>query len=169
MRRSNFVLPFLLLSCFILRSCAYVQEDEVLTYEAFDHELWPLLEAFEKEALARGMNFDLNALDVYGGIEEIAETHVAGSCRYSSHQPNKITIDQTFWNNSSALGKEFVLFHELGHCVLSRGHRETADAKGFCISIMQSGLGDCILNYGNSTRSRYLDELFSPNCCPGFL
>jgi len=162
MRRSNLLLSVIVILSCQFTSCGYVEEKSV-TYQSFPSELWSSLETFEKEASIRGLTIDLNSMDVYGVIEEIEQQHVAGSCQYSSNQPNKITIDKEFWDQASSLGKEFVMFHELGHCILSRGHRESADANGQCISIMQSGLGSCILAYGSATRSKYLDELFLPS------
>jgi len=93
-------------------------------------------------------------------IIEIEENGVAGTCSYGSHTPRFIEIDATFWNQTGDNFKEFVVFHELGHCVLLRGHREDAHSDGSCVSLMRSGLGGCIDNYRPSTREGYLDELF---------
>ena len=71
-----------------------------------------------------------------------------------------MTIDKTFWNRSSELYKEFVVFHELGHCVLDRNHKEDKDSRGRCLSIMRSGLGDCLDAYSSANRTYYLNELF---------
>jgi len=58
--------------------------------------------------------------------------------------------------------KELIVFHELGHCFLQRGHREDALPNGACVSIMRSGIEDCLDNYTSETRSFYIDELFDP-------
>ncbi len=58
--------------------------------------------------------------------------------------------------------REFVVFHELGHCDLGRDHRDEAFDNGVCVSIMRSGLGDCRDYYHPRTREGYLDELFDP-------
>jgi len=73
-----------------------------------------------------------------------------------------VTVDRDFWLNSNGNFQEFIVFHELGHCFLHRGHREDSDAQGACISIMRSGLEDCQDNYNLLTREQYIDELFSP-------
>jgi hypothetical protein len=54
-----------------------------------------------------------------------------------------------------------VVFHELGHCYLGRGHSEETHPNGVCKSIMRSGNGGCFDNYNSTTREAYLDELFS--------
>lgn len=69
-------------------------------------------------------------------------------------------MDETFWNTTSDRGKEFVVFHELGHCFLLRNHLEDTFLGGTCTSIMRSGTGSCRDNYGRLTRETYLDELF---------
>ena len=37
---------------------------------------------------------------------------------------NKIEINNYEWINSTSYQKEFILFHELGHCVLMRNHND---------------------------------------------
>lgn len=141
-------------------------EDEVVvdnnSYPGVDQALWPYFARFEEEAQNRGFVFDLRALTITGVIEEIDEDGVAGQCNYFSHQPNHVTIDLEFWNRASDRGREFVVFHELGHCVLARDHREAAFSNGTCRSIMRSGVEDCRDNYSRVTRSDYLNELYDP-------
>jgi len=66
-----------------------------------------------------------------------------------------------FWETASFAEKEYVVFHELGHCALNRRHLDTKNADGTCLSMMQSGNGSCKMNYNAQNRSKYLDELFS--------
>lgn len=48
--------------------------------------------------------------------------HVLGQCTaYKSD--NLIFIDPAFWATANEWDRRSVLFHELGHCVLGRGHR----------------------------------------------
>jgi hypothetical protein len=130
------------------------------SYANIPLQLWDYFERFEAEALQRGYEINLNQENLTAEIMEISENGVAGSCSYSSHAPNHIVIDKSFFIQSSDLYKEMVIFHELGHCVLFRGHREDAYQDGTCVSIMRSGLGGCFDNYRNTTRVSYLDELF---------
>jgi len=131
-------------------------------YPGVDPVLWPYFRAFEGEGASRGLNIDLKSIEITGVIEELEEEGVAGQCSYASHRPNHIVIDRQFWMNSSDLYKEFVVFHEIGHCFLLRDHREDQYTNGTCVSIMRSGLGDCRDNYNPSNRAFYLDELFNP-------
>lgn len=125
-----------------------------------DQRLVPYFTEFEKEAANRGLQYNLDALEITGVIESISEDGVAGTCQYGNHI-HHVTVDENFWNNASNRFREFVVFHELGHCVLFRDHTEEAFENGICISIMRSGLGDCRDAYIQQNRSYYLDELFS--------
>jgi hypothetical protein len=70
-------------------------------------------------------------------------------------------IDRLFWETATMTEKEYVIFHELGHCALNRRHLDTTYKDGTCTSMMQSGNGSCKMVYNAQNRSKYLDELFS--------
>ena len=145
---------------FTLFACDSIEEQTNNQFQFVESELWPHFAAFEQEAQRRGFDYNLNALRISGMIDQIHEDNVAGSCRYGSHIDNEVTIDIDFWNRSSYLLREFVVFHELGHCVLLRGHDESTDIQGRCLSIMRSGLTNCRDTYTSQNRDRFLDELF---------
>ena len=128
-------------------------------YLDVDSRLWIYFENFEKEAFKRGFNIDLNVLGITGVISEISENGVAGTCQYGEHI-HHVTVDKSFWDNSSIGFREFVIFHELGHCVLGRGHDESSFSNGICRSIMRSGTGTCRDAYINEYKDYYIDELF---------
>lgn len=147
-------------SLIFIIGCTYIepaQEAEITT-----NELDIYLQRFEDEAQQRQFQINLDEIELETTIQEIDEKGVAGICHYSSAHPNRITIDKTFWDNASEFMKEMVVFHELGHCVLGRGHREDATSRGFCKSIMQSGTGTCNLAYNSENRTYYINELFFP-------
>ncbi|MEM6724425.1 MAG: hypothetical protein AAF598_10335 [Bacteroidota bacterium] len=171
------LLSFLLLFT-LLNAC---QEQEVLpneevnnpiptpvgsSYPNVDERLWPFYSQFEQEAAVRGLFIDLAEAEIEGQIAEIHEDGVAGQCAYSSAAPNLVTVDEGFWSEANDLFREFIIYHELGHCVLDRGHREDADGNGTCVSIMRSGLEDCRDGYTSDTREQYIDELFFPDSVP---
>ncbi len=158
-------LPTLLLTCnkeedLTVNSEPEPEIEEELPYPGVDQALWVYFERYEEEGRARGIDIDLRAKRITGVIQEISEDGVAGQCTYSSFRPNHIMIDQTFWNRASTRAREFVVFHELGHCDLGREHREASFANGTCQSIMRSGVGTCRDNYNSVTRPTYLNELF---------
>lgn len=139
-----------------------VEEEELSGYFNVDERLWSHFENFENEAAARGITIDLRNTNITGAINAIEESGVAGTCTYGTHRPSDIVIDQQFWNRASAFGREEVVFHELGHCFLMRGHTEKTHQNNdrVCASIMRSGTGDCFSLYNAVNREYYLDELF---------
>ncbi len=137
--------------------------ETVKSYPGVDRELWIYFQRFENEGIERGINIDLIDSEITGIISNIEQEHVAGLCNYSSNAPEHVTIDTDFWESASDLYKEFVVYHELGHCYLARAHREAEHADGTCASLMRSGLGTCKDNYNSVSRADYLDELFDPN------
>ena len=130
------------------------------TFPGVDERLWPYVARFQQEASERDIIVDLVALGITGVIEIIDEENVAGICSFNSRASNHVMIDQEFWESAPDLFKEFIVFHELGHCALLRDHREGADENGRCISMMRSGLEECRDNYSFVTRLTYLDELY---------
>ena len=140
----------------ILLGFACEEEEQIFVSQ----ELIPYFESFSTEAAERGKQFDWEAARIEGYINDIPERDVAGKCEFNSIDPDKIFIDFNFWRNANHLEKEFVVFHELGHCFLEREHLDSKNENGTCASMMQSGLTDCRNNYNNATRTEYLNELF---------
>lgn len=124
-----------------------------------DPELQIYYSSFVAEALERGWEVDVS--HVSGAFTEL-NGDAAGVCSFSPSHANEITIDRSIWNSISGNLKELIMYHELGHCVLYRDHREAA-SNGTCLSIMRSGIGGCFDNYNINTREAYLDELFDPD------
>jgi len=139
-------------------------EDELLpaapSYPDVAQALWPYFQSFEEEAAARGLQIDLANASISGEIDNLDDGNVIGRCQYGRYINNHVTIDRQFWNRSSNLAREMVVFHELGHCFLGRDHREEAFQSGQCQSIMRSGTCCCRDGYSATTRSYYVDELF---------
>lgn len=170
------VYPFLsiyLLTLFLFTACQpepiteFVEETpvepEIRSFPGVDERLWIYFDRFEQEGQARGLDIDLVATQITGVINDLEGEHVAGQCTtYGGARPNRVTLDTDFWEGSSDLFKEFIIFHELGHCFLNRDHREDAFSNGRCVSLMRSGTLSCRDNYNVTTRASYIDELFEP-------
>jgi len=123
-------------------------------------ELRPFFLAFEEEAEERGISINLTELGVTGNIVNLGGSGVIGLCRRNENEPNRIAVDPVAWQNGSEAFRELVVFHELGHCVLDREHRDDQE-EGVCLSIMHSGLTDCTVSLEDSDiREEYIDELF---------
>jgi len=130
------------------------------TESAIDSELQPYVDAFQAAGLARGINIDYTTNPITAQFNRIPNAGVAGQCFRNQDIPNSISIDAIYWSTQSELRREFLMYHELGHCVIGRSHRDETDATGTCLSIMHSTDGICNNTYGPATRESYLDELF---------
>lgn len=138
----------------VFYSCS--KEDVVET----DAELLPYFELFAEEAAKRGFDVDYEAERIEGLIQDIPESSIQGQCFHNERIPKKVVIDVDYWNNANKLEKEFIIYHELGHCFLNRDHLDDSDIQGNCISIMHSNPGACRFTLTNGNREEYLDELF---------
>lgn len=156
---------------FIVVAC---QKDEAFTeeeivnidgprsYPGVATSLWPYFERFERAGAEQGVEIDLVRSRITGVIENIPAESVAGQCNFYSHSPNHVIIDSEFWSRASDNFKEMIVFHELGHCILNRDHREGRTNSGFCVSIMRSGELPCRDAYTDVNKPYYVEELFHP-------
>ncbi len=132
-------------------------EEDILETDA---ELLPYFEIFQKEAGIRGFDVDYEAARIEGLLQDIPDASIQGQCFRNEEKPRKVIIDINFWNNADELDKQFIVFHELGHCFLNRDHLDTTRPDGLCTSIMHSNPGACNFQLTELTREGYLDELF---------
>ena len=152
LRPLNVIFAFIL--CFGVFSCA---TDNVET----DPELTPFFEIFAAEAESRGIQVDFLAERIEGLIQDISDPSIQGQCFFNEKKPKKVIIDFNYWNNASFAEKEFIIFHELGHCFLDRDHLDSSNAQNMCVSIMHSSPQACNFELTSTNRQAYLDELFS--------
>lgn len=138
----------------MMQSCTKGGSNEI------EAELFSHFEVFAAEANEFGIVIDFESMNVGGYIENIQTTGTIGQCRSYSDGSKNVVIDTRYWNRMNDTEREYVVFHELGHCVLGRSHVDTKDQNGNCSSIMQSGEGDCESLYIESNRDELLEELF---------
>ena len=157
----NYFKIFAFILAAALGSCQKSTDLEIIkSFDGVEADLWEHFDNFEKEAAKRGQHIDLAAAGITGSIEKIHTPGLVGICNHKVDTPNHVTIDIDFWNSASESAREMIIFHELGHCYLHRGHNDTTHADGTCSSIMRSGMGGCVDFYTNSNRKGYLTELF---------
>ena len=144
---------------FLFISFLSCQKEENLIAPEVDERLTPFFESFKQEGSSRGQN--INMKDIIGQIIDIDTDGVLGRCNQLTSGQKHLMIDRLFWETANVTEKEYVIFHELGHCSLNRRHVDATNKDGTCISMMQSGNGSCKMVYNAQNRSKYLDELFS--------
>lgn len=149
------ILAFFLLLVFAFQACQKDNDSPI------DEELLPYFNKFKAEAALRGYEVDYDAVGITASVTKIYDNSIVGQCIHNTETPNRIAISKTYWNQIDTGKREFLIFHELGHCILNRTHLDSKDANGNCISIMHSAEGVCIFLYNGSTRKEYLDELFN--------
>jgi len=172
MIQGKFFLPAL---CLIILFSACKKDEDLFELQTvddadgtFNTAIHPAFEIvvnrFIEEGAKRGFLIDLESRNItiqFTNIDQQQSPNVAGICSYDGHYYNDITIDYIFWEQASDLQREFILFHELGHCYLYRAHLNTALQNGICASIMRGESPVCFDAYTSANRDYYIGELFS--------
>ena len=131
-----------------------------------DSSFTDYLQRFENEGAARGHQFDPKSKGLIIEFGDLSNND-AGLTHYET--PVRIQIDRKYWAAISKtagadLMKEDLIFHELGHGLLSRDHLNSTLENGDWKSIMCGGTAvnnrPWNINYRGIRRAYYLDELF---------
>ena len=152
----------MILSCSTLPQCYWDGEDDTLALvpNGIPIEFLPHYTTF----------YEVTGAWPYGTTAEYATSfpnaptrlgvcYNSGGLKKSS--PSFIRIRQDWWQNASLLSREALILHELGHCVLGRGHNDELFPDGREKSLMNSYLlRDRV--YGPN-REYYLKELGETN------
>lgn len=90
--------------------------------------------------------------------------NVIGVCKRWSDGYAMIEIDPTYWNNThvSDAQRKALIYHELGHCILNRGHDDSYIASNTYGSIPKSIMNSYLMDElaYPSLQAYYTDELF---------
>lgn len=122
---------YLLLALFI-SSCGSGQLPKLVSSTKpvyVDEEVIPFLERFDTYAAILRIKPNYTDLVIYRTDEPPQGKHLA-ICRSNGQNIKEIIIYNQFWDEATDVGKEIVVFHELGHCALKQEHRK--------FSVMQS-------------------------------
>jgi hypothetical protein len=159
-----------IVTLFLLSSCS---KDPVVPVEYMDSYrfpkvIQPILVTFIKEGEKRGIACDITKIK---RIEFVNNLYINGEkvAGYYSHSNNVIYLDSTsVAYTMSDDSRERTIFHELGHGLLKRDHRDDLLSDGTAASIMHSsnGYSYVTMPYMKVSllyrRGYYLDELFHP-------
>ncbi len=119
------------------------------------------VESFFNDANFYGRNISIEDQDLIISFGRIEEPLIDGRCNSNN---NNILIDSLSWKNKSTSQKKWLIYHELGHCVLNRGHTDNAFINGECKSLMHSNISEsnCSTNFiSTSWFDYYSKELFT--------
>ena len=158
MKADNIFKLCLLLSIAAMTLMVSCAEEDILET---DPELIPYFDIFAEEAAQRGIQVDFVAERIEGLIQDIPTRGVLGQYFSNVERPRKVIFDRPSWETASVAKRQFLIFHELGHCFLNRGHLDSRDGNNQCLSIMHSEVALCPdFELTEENREFFLDELF---------
>ncbi len=148
--KTSSIIVLVLAGMFALTGCRTSVPAEVEGYiNSFIREAE--LRGHDMSAVRRGLTIEFGELP----------DNKAGSSKKSFFS-NTITLAPLIWKQMNERQREMLVFHELGHSVLGRLHKDDKLLLGECASIMKEGGDDACVGdiYSDSWRSYYIDELF---------
>lgn len=116
---------------------------------------------FISEAEARQVTFEYEPSISFAKLAE----GKSGKCTETFWGKKKVLIDPYQWRLLNENEKQFLIAHELGHCLLDREHDDSKLASGQCLSFMNTSSKEnkiCTMDiYSSNWLTYYLDELFT--------
>jgi len=107
-----------MLACVVILLCvATVRNHPQRRYHASSKIFWKYMRTFERVYSEFGV--DLQNQRVYMGIP-LGRNDILGYCHRNRN--NAVEIHFELWDHLSEEGKELLIFHEFGHCVLNLEH-----------------------------------------------
>lgn len=95
----------------------------------------PYVERFEAHAIE--YDYDVHIDNLIFQFGDLTSKGWDGQCEQGGNvKVPTITINTKSWARMDDLSKEALIFHELGHCVLERGHNSETYPDGSPVSIM---------------------------------
>ena len=95
------------------------------------------VDIFFLEAEKRNIKISKNNLEVV--FQDHRSYCGLGDCSYQDSDIRRVEINPNCWELINATGKEILMFHELGHALLKRQHKNTKFPNGSFRSIMHNG------------------------------
>jgi hypothetical protein len=125
-----------------------------------DPALQPYYDRFVQAGMSEGVFTSGIPITIeFGGISEAdLASGVLANCTMGQFH---IRVDAKAWNSSNTtdIAKEYILFHELGHCILNREHDTSHDRAGHITSMMYPYID---IGMYQIDKSYYIHELFHP-------
>lgn len=125
--------------------------------QIYSEDFEPYVDEFFFQANKRGVKLDPTHFDFrirFGSL-----SNAGGICNFLN---DNITINKETWDNIDEREREILIFHELGHCILKRKHRNERNERGEALSYMHSNGYAYVINpVSDFWREYYCDELFN--------
>ena len=154
----------------IISSCS--QDQELIEESSnegskIQEQYRPYVDRFIDEAVKRKVNVNDSRLYVITGFPRL-DVCGFGYYNYLGNGSMRVEIspEPSCWANRNDLEREILMFHELGHAILNRQHKEGNFSISNPTSIMCSETCNGFFNLYNKftpkVRDYYIDELFDP-------
>lgn len=149
--------------------CLSCKKEEVSL--PIDPELQPYVDNFVEEGAKRGIILDVSRLEAKivdrfseGDIEACGLAYDP----FNTYTTPRFETDRDCWDymEDDFFGeylKERHVFHELGHAILRRGHRDDLFENNFSTASIMSSVRWAYYSSDNILRDYYIDELFNIN------
>ena len=175
--RNRLIFCILFCSSFLLISSCSNDDNDVtvgipdpIEENVIESQYQEYVSRFIDEGTRRGVDLDISKLSVVEGIS-MENVKVCGygysNFNDTGNQRVEISEEPFCWEEVDDAGKEILMFHELGHAILERFHKETNYPNGSPTTMMCSeACGNLFGLYNKYTpelRNYYIDELFDPN------
>lgn len=100
-----------------------------------DSDIQPYVDLFHADMNLHGIHSEILTSVVFGTVESVSSISGAldsvGVCE-SGPSINQVTLARSNWDKVSDQQKKFLVYHELGHCVLNRVHKPDTTPYFFC-------------------------------------
>ena len=125
----------------------------------------PYVEDFVEEARKNGLELNLREMGITIELSDVRQVDASGRCSTGPNQRH-IVINKDVWQDDFTDFKRRLMFHELAHCVINRGHRNDRFDNGIWKSSMRgSPLTDAELQiatpYYGFRKAYYDEEIFN--------
>ncbi len=131
--------------------------------ENIEAEINPFIESFVEEAAIRSASFDFKGFEATFSLENIDDNElICGRASAFSDSKNSITIRRSdrCWIQQSDASREALVFHEMGHALLDRPHRDDLFENGLVKSVMETGTLGPYNRFTPLLKTYLFDELF---------
>ena len=158
------ITPYLFFACLVF-SCTSGEPETMEVIIDIDPEFQSYVDEFIDEAAKRGQNIDFSDTGLSVKFSEFDLERANGRCFFQEY---RIEIDKADWFSFSPSFRSYLLFHELGHCELRRGHINSKFDDQSWRSIMKGDPFNGIdirnpVPYFGFRREYYINELFNDN------
>lgn len=139
----------------IIALCVHAEITRDIPRDGIQPEVAPYVQTFNTYAETFIPGFKMPPMDIGLGTTTLLphdDGRVVGFCDIWGPRL-LVVLDRKYWEVSDDLEREELVFHELGHCVLNRGHTEDIMSMMYPSSLAS--------NLYAPYRRRYIQELFA--------